>query len=1161
MSRLLPLWLCLLLPLSLTAAPRPTAAPGPEKTLEFVENKGQWPKAVRYQAELPGGRLYLTPTGFTYSFLSAATFAQINHRHGDDNALPRSAAPAPTQAQGHAYTVSFEGGNTRATLLPEQVTSGTRNYFLGSNPREWASGVAGYRQVRYQAVYPGIDVRVYENAGQNLEYDFEVAPGAKPDNIRLRYAGPDAVRLSAEGQLLIETSVGTVVEQAPLAWQTTAAGRRMPVSCRFELQGSTVRFRLGAYDAKLPLIIDPTVLFSSFTGSLADNWGFTATHDAQGNMYSGGVAFGPGYPTSPGAFQTSFAGMADVAIIKYKVTASGPAARLYATYLGGSRTDAPHSLVVNGLGELVLLGSTSSGNFPVGAAAAQRTFRGGQPVNPFGGAILDPMGYPEGSDLFVTTLSADGSKLVAATYLGGTANDGLNLSLANNYGDQFRGDVLTDGANNVYIASTTNSPDFPVAGALQRNLRGATDAVVCQLPRLLDRLNWSTYLGGTGTDAAFSLQLSTERTLYVGGATTGTGFPTVAGSLHPQSAGGREGFVVGLVADAGTPRYGTYLGTSADDLAFFVQLDNSGDVYVLGQTNSNAYPKTAGLYGTPGARQFIHKLDATLSTTMFSTTFGSGQSQHEFSPTAFLVDDCERVYVSGWGGATNRGYSTGTTRNLPITPDAVQKTTDGNDFYVAEFAAGLTGLEYATFYGEQGGRGEHVDGGTSRFSKKGVVYQAVCGGCGGTQGFPRPPGASFYNTRNGSTNCNNAAFAINFDIITADPGATRYACATDGPVLLGGQPAGGTWSGPGVVRRPDGRYEFRPTPELVGRNVLQYTVKATGVCVSTRPMALIVAKTQPVAITPQASLCANASPITLQATPTGGTWSGPRGLSGNTFDPRLSGPGTFTLTYSISDTLACGTASTTITINAPPTPQAGPNLTLCAYETAPIQLTGATPAGGTWSGTGVTPAGLFTPPDTRLLGGIFTLTYTVSENGCAVTATRQVLLAPSPTSNAPLQVPVCERFPEFTGLAPLTLTMKPVLTGGTYEWDFGDGSPRSTEENPVHIFTQPGRYNVRLVARYANCVVETSFAPVIVNRTFVPNIITPNRDQQNQAFIPYFSCQTTQLSLYNRWGSKVYETADYRNDWQATGLADGLYYYQLKDADGRTAKGWLTVVR
>ncbi|OWP64964.1 hypothetical protein CDA63_00985 [Hymenobacter amundsenii] len=715
--------------LRLEAAPRAAIAPGPGQTLEFVENKGQWPKVVRYQAELPGGRLYLTPTGFTYSFLEPAALERLNHRHEAPTDQPRQPEPA-APVRGHAYTVSFEGGNARAPLMPTQPTAGTRNYFVGSNARDWAADVSGYRQVRYEGVYPGIDVQLYENAGQHLEYDFRVAPGAKPTDIRLRYAGPDVVRLTAEGQLLIETSVGTITEQAPQAWQTTASGQRRPISCRFELQGQTVRFRLGTYDPKLPLIIDPTVLFSSFTGSLADNWGFTATYDAQGNMYSGGVAFNVGYPTSPGAFQTSFAGVGDVAIIKYKVTSKGPAARLYATYLGGKDTDTPHSLVVNGRDELVILGTTGSNNFPVSNGALQRTFRGG-PTNGLPGGKMD---YPQGSDLFVATLSSDGSKLVASTYLGGSGTDGLNYMLSNNYGDPWRGDILTDGDNNVYLASVTQSSDFPLAQPLQSRLQGASDAVVCKLPRLLDRLVWSTYLGGSQNDAAFSLQLTPDQHLYVAGGTTSTNFPAASTAVQPKWNGGRDGFVVCFTPAGTALRYSTYLGTASDDLAFFLQLDNSGDVYVLGQTNSADYPITPGLYGNKGARQFIHKLSADLRTTAYSTTFGT-PGQTNLSPTAFLVDDCERVYVCGWGGINNQGYSNGSTSRLKVTPDAVQANTDGSDFYLAQFAAGLTGLEYATFYGEQGGRGEHVDGGTSRFSKKGVVYQAVCGGCRAPRGF------------------------------------------------------------------------------------------------------------------------------------------------------------------------------------------------------------------------------------------------------------------------------------------------------------------------------------------------------------------------------------------------------------------------------------------
>ncbi|RSK37167.1 DUF7948 domain-containing protein [Hymenobacter metallilatus] len=1138
------------------AAPQPVWAPEPHQSLEFVENKGQWPRPVFFRADVPAGQLYLTATGFTYSFLDPAALRTASHHHEATTGPQR---PAPATVRGHAYTVSFVGGNPRVVPQASQPTAGTRNYFQGNNPAQWAGQVRGFRQVYYKGVYPGVDVRLYENRQQQLEYDMEVAPGGRPGAIRLQYGGADAVQLTPEGHLRIQTSVGEVTEQAPRAWQTLPSGEQQPVSCRFELSGQTLRFRLGSYNTRLPLTIDPTVLFSSFTGSAADNWGFTATYDAQGNMYSGGVAFATGYPTSTGAFQQTFAGIGDVAIIKYRVTTSGPAARLYATYLGGNNTDAPHSLVVNGLGELVVLGTTGSSNFPVSAGAVQGAFQGGPGVNPLGGALNGQMGYPVGSDLFIATLSADGARLVASTYLGGSSNDGLNLGLVNNYGDTFRGDVLTDGENNVYVASVTQSTNFPLAQPVQPTRQGLSDAVVCRLPRALNRLTWSTYLGGTGAEAAFSLQLTPDRHLYVAGGTDSRDFPTITGGLQMQSAGGREGFVACFTPAGTALRYATYLGTAANELAFFLQLDASNDVYILGQTTSNNYPITAGRYGVRGAHQFIQKLTGSLGTTQYSTTVGSGRDGFDISPTAFLVDDCERVYMCGWGGNVNATYGGGSTLGLPTTSGALQTSTDGSDFYLAQYAAGLTGLDYATFYGERGARGEHVDGGTSRFDKKGVVYQAVCGGCGGTQGFPVPQGANYYTTRNASSNCNNAAFAISFGLTVADPGPTRYVCQGSGPVTLGGQPSGGIWSGPGVTRLANGTYQFQPSAALVGRNLLQYSVQTTGICRSIRPLAMIVTPELAVTINPVPALCANGTAVTLQATPAGGTWSGPAGLSGNVFNPQQAGPGTYTLTYTYSDTLGCGTATRTVVVNPFPKPVAGPNLTFCAYETQPVQLTGASPAGGTWSGPGVTPTGLFTPPNTNLRGGIFTLTYSVTENGCTASATRQVLLAPSPSVNFPLNVPECSNFPQYTGLAPFSCPFVPVLTGGSYTWDFGDGSPVSTEEAPTHVYQQPGSYTAKLTARYANCTVETSFVPVLVGEVFVPNIITPNHDDKNETFMPRFSCRPATLRVFTRWGNKVFETDNYRNDWRADNLPDGLYYYHLKDADGRTAKGWITV--
>lgn len=1138
----------------------PQAILAEQASLEFVENNGQWSGPARYGAQLPGGQLFVGPAGFTYSFLDPEALRQHSHHNAATTTPPTATSDV---LRGHAYTVSFEGANAAPALSGEEGTAAPYNYFRGSDPHNWASNARGFRRVRYQNIYPNIGAVVYENARQQLEYDFLVAPGGKPGAIRLRYTGLSKLSLAADGSLLVQTSVGDVTEQAPRAWQTNASGQQVAVDCAFELQGTTVNFQLGKYDHRRALVIDPTVIFSSFTGSTADNWGFTATYDAQGNMYSGGVVFAAGYPASPGAFQTTFSGTADVGIIKYNTAVNGPASRLYATYIGGNNLDAPHSMVVNPQGELVVLGTTGSTNFPVTAGTYDNSHNGGPSIGP---GNMNSATYSSGVDLFVAKLSANGSALLGSTFLGGSGTDGflpgerLGTSPVVNYGDPYRGDVTVDDGGNVYLASVTNSTNFPAGGGFRAAYQGGTsDGVVAKLSPDLRTLVWATYLGGSSADAAYSLQADATRGVYVAGGTTSTNFPTTPGAYLTSFQGVVDGFVTHLSNTGTVLLQSSFIGTSAYDQAFFVELDAANNVYLLGQTQGNL-PITPGLYGVANGRQFIQKFNPTLSASLYSTRFGSGQTLlPDISLTAFLVDDCERIYISGWGGSTNNNGSS--TNGLPVTSNAIQGTTDGSDFYLAQFKPGLTALEYATFYGEQGGRNEHVDGGTSRFDKKGVVYQAVCGGCGGSSGFPVPPGANTYSNTNRSTNCNNAAFKIDFGIITADPGPSRYVCVGAAPITLGGTPAGGTWTGPGVTRLPNGTYQFAPLPARLGVNILTYSVASTGTCVSTRPLRVTVTPDRPVVVAPVAPRCVSAGTVTMTATPAGGTFSGP-GMSGSTFDPATAGIGTHIITYTVvSDMLGCGTGTQTVIVNRLPEVRAGRDTTLCADQTAPFQLRGMSPAGGIWSGTGVTSTGLFTPPNTSNQGGIFTLRYAYSQNDCENAATRTVLLAPTSANNQPLNLPVCIADPRYTGLAPFRLQFEPLLPGGTYDWDFGDGTPRSNLARPLHVYEKPGTYNVRLIARYSNCVVETGFAPVVVESVLVPNIITPNDDDRNDTFKPRFSCKPTRLQIFNRWGTLVYETQDYRNSWSGESLPAGTYFYLLRDTDNRRAKGWLDVVR
>ncbi|MFD2719488.1 gliding motility-associated C-terminal domain-containing protein [Hymenobacter monticola] len=1174
-------------------------------TLEFIENKGQWDARARYEAQLPGGRLFAEADGLTFSLLADGGPARRGHSGAGKAAPP----PADSTARGHALKLRFAGA-APATVTAETPTAEHRNYFLGGNAKRWAADVRSFRELRYAGLWPGVSARVYESADQHLEYDFVLAPGARAEAIALRHDGADGLRLDAAGNLLVRTSVGTLTERAPQAWQADAAGRRQAVPCRYVLTGQTVTFDLGKYDHRRPLTIDPVVVFATYTGATADNWGFTATYDAQGNLYSGGIVFDPGYPTSLGAYQTFFAGLFDIGVIKYNTSATGPAARVWATYLGGDGADFPHSLVVNSQGELLILGSTGSTGvvgsataFPTTTGALQRTFRGGgNTATPFGFGGY-PYDSPTGSDLIISRLSANGSALLASTYLGGSGNDGLlpvnaNTSaysntpqLAHNYGDPFRSDIIVDAADNVYIATHTTSLDFPMARGFNSTYRGGTsDGVVCKLNPGLSALTWGSYLGGSGADGAYSIQLEpTSGDVYVAGGTLSPNFPTTAGAYRPTRPGNVDGFVTRIAANGTSVVRSTYVGTADYDQAYFLQLGTDGGVYLLGQTVGQ-FPVTAGLYNTPGATQFIQKLDANLGQSLLSTVFGSTDPAQRYlvnlDPTAFLVDQCDRVYVCGWGGQVNSGYPymdfNGYTTGLPTTPDAAQSATDGSDFYLAQFSAGLTSLAYATFYGDPtpGTEGEHVDGGTSRFDPRGIVYQAVCS-CFSTNGFPIPPGANYYSATNNSFSgttfnvaCNNASFVLNFQPSIANAGSAQTVCATAGPVALVGAPAGGVWSGPGVTGSAATGFVFTPSLALLGVQTLTYTVISTGACTTSDTRRVTV--TPPPAATfaplPQQAYCLPApgapvlAPVRLTGTPAGGTFSGP-GVTGSVatgffFTPNLAA-GTYQLTYSVTANNCTATATQAVLLANIPAPTVLADTAICPGSTQAFRLRGA-PAGGTFSGPGVTGSvatGFFFTPPAGFTGPA-TLTYSYANSaGCAGTTTQRITTAAVPQL-APTWAPV---FCPETRFAPLSLRFTLAGSGipspASVVWDFGDGT-QSTDANPTHTYAAAGTYRPLLRLRYNNNKCETQAAlPVVeVREQRIPNIITPNGDDQNQFFRLGPDCPP-RLQVFSRWGQQVLDAPAYRDDWKAEGQPDGVYYYLLTYPDGRKLKGWVEVVR
>ena len=719
---------------------------GQSNDLKFIENDGQWKNHINYKAEMPGGAVWLEGNKMTFDFVNQDDVKQIHDLKHQAKEFEKEIL----KIRHHTYRVSMVGAKNRPVSTGAGVFETYHNYFLGSDPSFWASKVPLYNSVLTQEVYPDIDLLTYSENG-NFKYDFIIRPQGDPNAIRLKYEGTDKIELIYK-ELLIRLSVGDVYEHAPIAYQMIN-GKKVLVDCAYIIDQNEIAFEFPyGYDMNHELIIDPELIFSTYSGSGADNWGFTATYGLDGTLFGGGIVFDNGYPVTIGAWETTFSGgEVDIGITKYTADGSD---LIYSTYLGGSDSEAPHSLIIDNSGNLVVIGSTGSLDYPVSQNAYSQIFNGGNYV------IWNGIDYLNGSDIFITKFSNDGTELLGSTYMGGSANDGLNLNSAlhHNYGDQARGDVFIDEEDRIYVASSTLSNDFPTTQDSEEQIfQGLQDGVVFSLSPDLSELNWSTYIGGSGYDAAYSIKVNDGIT-QIGGGTTSLDFPTTSESFHPDYLGGSaDGFIV-LLDTSGSISAGTYIGTSFYDQVYFLDDDTEGNIFVIGQTGG-IYPISDNVYSNTNGRQFIHSISPDLSEGLFSTKFGAISDEGDISLSAFLVDSCDHIYASGWGGALPG--QTGDTFGLPVTSDAFQTTTDGTDFYFIVFTKDFEELLYATFFGGDGVR-EHVDGGTSRFDKNGVIYQAVCAGCGGSNDFPTTPGA--WSNVNGSFNCNLGTIKMKFDL-------------------------------------------------------------------------------------------------------------------------------------------------------------------------------------------------------------------------------------------------------------------------------------------------------------------------------------------------------------------------------------------------------------
>jgi gliding motility-associated-like protein len=693
-----------------------------ETPLTFVENHNQWNKQVRYKADIEGGRIFLLNNAFMYAYQSGEDIERIHHiTHSEDQTVYTD---EDYLIDCHAYKVQFLNANETPTISGANKYPGYHNYFKGNDQTRWASNVPLFGQVNYTNLYNNIDLSIYSH-DDHLKYDLIVHPNGLADQIVLNYEGADQLTLK-NGNLLVSTSVNEIIEQKPFAYQMIN-GVKTEIACSYLLEGNNVKFVFpDGYDHNIELVIDPVVMASTYSGSTATIYGHTATYDANGNVYVGGGGFGPGgLPVTTGAFQTTYGGSRDMCINKYDPAGS---ILIYSTYIGGSSDDYPHSLFVNNNDELYVLGTSNSSNYPVSASAYQSVFSGGAT------SFSDP-------DIVVTKLNSGGTGIIGSTYIGGTGIDGQN-NIYVNYGDNYRGEIIVDANDEPYIASMTNSNDFPVTtGAAQGSLGGLQDGIAFKMNSNLSNLIFSTYIGSPGDDAAFGIKDDGTGGAYVTGSIAGNNLSGTGGAAYPAFAGGtQDGYIVHLNSTGTTMINSTYFGAAQQDQSFFIEIDRWGDVYIFGQS-AGGINATAGVYAGPGTGMYIAKFDPALSTHHFTSTSGN------LAPTAFLVDDCDYIYAAGHGALSSL-------TGFDVSSNAIQSASAG--FYLMVLDPNAIAFNYGTYYGSAG---SHVDGGTSRFDKRGIVYEATCT----ATGFPT--NANAYSTTSLGGSYDMTVFKIDFQVI------------------------------------------------------------------------------------------------------------------------------------------------------------------------------------------------------------------------------------------------------------------------------------------------------------------------------------------------------------------------------------------------------------
>ncbi|HJP92353.1 MAG TPA: SBBP repeat-containing protein [Pyrinomonadaceae bacterium] len=659
--------------------------------LSFVANYGQADKNVKFTSRGSGYSLALAPNTFTLAV------ADPRNKNPEKPIVQSRASASVIQA-------TLLGGNAAANLTGLERLLTRTNYFIGSDPRKWKTNVPNYAKVKYSGVYPGVDLVFYGNQNR-LEYDFTVSPGTDSSVISLGFEGMTDMRVDEKGDLILRTDAGEIRQNRPVVYQQIDDARRI-IPASYLIKGKKqIAFQIANYDRSKPLVIDPSLAFSTYVGGSGMDRGDGIAIDSAGNAYITGDTFSTDFPVTTGAFQIGKVGFNTDAFVT-KMNSTGTAL-IYSTYFGGANRDSGNDIALDEAGNAYVTGLTDSSNLPTtpgafrttsvltdefdafamklnatGTALVYSTYLGsivggGIAVDSAGNAYIAGQAdghYPTtpgafqttpggSSDAFVTKLNSTGTALVYSTLLGGSGFD-------------FASKIAIDSGGNAYVTGTAQA-GFPVtAGAFQTSFNGPNDVFVTKLNSTGTALIYSTFLGGSGTDRANGIAVNVAGNAYVTGFSDSLNFPVTPGAFQTVKAAGVDAFVTQLTAAGNGLAYSTYLGGNADDSGADIALDIAGNASVVGSTSSPDFPTTADAiqsdFGGGINDAFITRLNATGTGLVFSTYLGGSSTDAAIS---IAVDPAGSIYLTG------QTFSA----DFPTTPGAFQTVFGGNsDAFVAK---------------------------------------------------------------------------------------------------------------------------------------------------------------------------------------------------------------------------------------------------------------------------------------------------------------------------------------------------------------------------------------------------------------------------------------------------------------------------------------------